>query len=212
MVLAVCLVCIVILFKCGNNPVKKFFEKKKVEHAAVVAVNQMAEIKKHQFDSVTYFRDRYNQEHAQRELIQGNAQQVETFYKQKEDSLAKVLKIALKQIMGMYAAQSMVSGTFTAPVDLIPSFDASDGGLGGSPFVTGVSYTRHFTFSDSFLKEEGWVDSASARINYQIMVPVEITPYWKRKWLLGKKKYFVDGHSSNPNVHITGLTGISINH
>ena len=207
--LAVCLVCGVVLMKC-NNPVRTYWEKKKVAHAAVVAVNQVGEIKGHMNDTAVHYRDMYNREHAEKLLIQGNAAQIELFYKQREDSLAKVLKIARRQIQGMYGARTVVSGSFTTAVDEIPTFKVDEAGNGGSPVVTDITSIRHFEYQDSFLMEEGWVSDSSAMVNYRVLVPVTITSYWKRSWWLGRKKYYVDGYSDNPNVRISGLEGVQI--
>ena len=172
------------------------------KHAAQVAQKKetavVADISAHKFDSTTYYHDRYNQEHAQKALIQGDAAAVRIFYKHREDSLCKVIGISHKEIMGMYEAQSMVSGSFTTPtvIEALESVGCPEYG---------------FTWSDPYAVFSGISNCDSTTAAYTISVPVTITPYWKRRWFLGKKHYFIDGYSSNKNVHITGLTGISIN-
>ena len=188
---------------------------KNADRAAKVAAreetNVIADIAKHRFDTTKHYTDLDGHEHATKALVQGDAAAMEIFYKKRFDSIARLLHIKNNQLKDMVDIMSRASGTFTASVDNIPVPTVDDTTLGGSPFITGVSYTRHFAWRDSFMTEEGWVDTDKAVINYSMNMPVSITSYWKRSWLLGRKHYFIDGYSPNPNVHISGLTGLSIN-
>lgn len=201
---------------------------KNAEHAAKVAerktVNEMGAIKDHMNDTVTHYRDMYNQEHAQRELIQGNAEEIKIFYKKHEDSICKLLHLRNAQLKDMTEVVSHVSGTFSTKTQMVGEQDGPGEGAQDDDLVqgmngkipddsTGANWKGFvFTYKDDFISEQGFVDSMRTVVYYDIYVPVGITSYWKRKWLLGKKRYFIDGYSANPNVHITGLEGISINH
>ncbi|MEH0154026.1 DUF6549 family protein [Limibacter armeniacum] len=41
-------------------------------------------------------------------------------------------------------------------------------------------------------------------------IPLEVVVYWDRKWFLGKKTYFVEAHSPNPNANINTLDNIQV--
>jgi len=168
--------------------------------AQKAAVAEVANIVKHEFDSVQYYRDLYNQEHADKVLIQGNAKVIRIFYKHREDSICNVLRIRPAQLQSMQDVVSQVNGRFTAPTQRV-----------GELTVQGLMPAYAFTYKDDFIDEEGIVDSLQTVVDYHLTIPVKITTYWKRKWFLGRKHYKIDGYSPNKNVHITGLTGIEIN-
>jgi hypothetical protein len=184
--------------------IERGFKHKNAERAAKVAAKEqtaeIAAIHQHMNDTVTHTTDANGIDHAEKTLIQGDAAAVKIFYKKQMDSLCDVLKIRDNQVSGMYTSLSNVSGTFTTSVDHV-----------GLNTPDGPGEVRHFVYADSFLEEEGWVDSARADVSYTMRVPVHITTFWTRRWFLGKKHYFVDGYCDNPNAVITGLTAVQIN-
>lgn len=184
---------------------------KNAEHVAEVAKRQetsvIANIVAHRFDSVSYYRDKLGQEHANRVLIQGDAAAIRIFYKKREDSICEVLHLRNSQIKDMLDVTSEVTGSFTTPTLPVQTQTV---GEQDSPMINrGCVY--QFSYSDDFLQEYGLVDSVRTEIHYHMEIPVSINTYWTRRWFLGGKHYFIDGYSTNVNVHITGLTGISIN-
>jgi len=66
-------------------------------------------------------------------------------------------------------------------------------------------------------KEDKWskfdykeLSPDSAIFKYEVDVPIDGVLYWKRKWFLGKKKYFSEMTSSNPHVKIPQLLELKV--
>lgn len=165
---------------------------------------QATQVASVQYDSVKHWHDLWNTEHATKELIQGEKKVLDLFYKHRIDSLAKRLHLRDKQIQDMTEVLMRAEGSYTTDVEYITVHDTIPG---LAPDWSGMNFEWH----DKYLKTTGFVDSSKAVVFYSIDVPVHITTYWKRKWFLGKKRYYIDGFSPNPNVKILGLTGIKIN-
>jgi hypothetical protein len=54
------------------------------------------------------------------------------------------------------------------------------------------------------------VSPDSAVLKYEVDAPIDGVLYWKRKWFLGKKKYFSEMTSSNPHVHIPQILELKV--
>ena len=173
------------------------------KEAAKKETSVIADINKHRFDSVQYYRDQFDQEHAQKALILGDEAAIKIFYKKKEDSLCTVLHLRNAQLKDMTDVVSQVNGSFTTGTQTVGEQDIISGKPAGWKGYM-------FQYKDDYMQETGFVDSVTTEVHYQLTIPVSITTFWKRKWFLGKKHYFIDGFSTNKNVHITGLSGVSI--
>lgn len=160
----------------------------------------------HTEDSSRYYKDLYGSEHAQNLQIIGNRKDLELFYNKRIDSLCKRIGIKQKQLKDMARVMAQVHGHFTAP--LIPAAIHDTIPFPGDPAPWEGS---RFEWQDSFLTVNGYVNDTEVRAFYSMEMPVSITTYWKRRWFLGKKRYYIDGFSPNNNVHLTGLSGVKIN-
>lgn len=179
-----------IVKKCGAQKEKK-------------QVTQIAQIKK---DSTEHYRDLWNTEHAKRLVIQGDAKTLNVFYADKFDSICKRLRIKEKQLKDISEVVAQSKGTFVTPLQSY-TVTPTD-----TPTGLPIGWTgKTFNWQDSFLHETGFIDSSNIYVTYSMNLPITITNYWKRRWFLGKKRYYIDGYSDNPNVTIQGLTGIKIN-
>ena len=69
---------------------------------------------------------------------------------------------------------------------------------------------RVFAYRDSFAHIFGEVGLDSLRINYQIQAPIAVAVTWKRRWFLGKKRFYAQATSPNPKIKITNLENITI--
>ena len=69
---------------------------------------------------------------------------------------------------------------------------------------------RAFKYADRYTVLRGFVTKDSVIVNYKTEVPLDLVVYWKRKWFLGRKKYFAEAASENKNVKITGLESIQV--
>jgi len=50
----------------------------------------------------------------------------------------------------------------------------------------------------------------SARVTYNIQVPLSGALYWKRKWFLGKRRYQAEMVSENPNVTLDSIITLQV--
>lgn len=183
-VIIVALICTGLVLKsCRDKPLK-----------------QVQQIATHQSDSTRYYRDLWGAEHANRLLVEGDRKVIQALYQSRIDSVCRRLGLREKQIQDMASVIATDAGSFTAPVqpDTMTIHDTLREGLA-------------FKWNDDYLHMAGFVDSSSAYVSYDIEIPINLTTYWKRRWLLGRKRYYIDGYSNNPRVHLAGLSGIKIN-
>lgn len=155
-------------------------------------------------DSVRYWRDLWNAEHATRQVIEGDRETLHLVYGRKMDSLSKRLHLKQKQLQDMTEVLVRAQGQ----VVTVPVPDERRDTVNGVEYV----YRGHsFVWQDGYMKMDGYVDSAIAKVNYSIDVEVNVTKYWKRRWFLGRKRRYIDAYCDNPNVKIIGLTAIKVN-
>jgi hypothetical protein len=154
-------------------------------------------------DSVRYWRDLYGQEHATTRVQQGELEVLKVLHRGAIDSVCRQLKIKERQLMDMQRVLAKASGRVVTDVRLVPI--DTDGGD-----TTIVGYERFFEYRDSWMSLDGYVNDDSAVVDYTVVVPIEVSTYWKRRWWLGKKRIFINGTSKNPNVSIVGLEGLRV--
>lgn len=164
-------------------------------------VKQATQVSAIKADSVRYYRDLWNTEHASKEQIQGEKKVLDIFYKQKFDSIAKRLGVKEKQLSELKELYLSASGKVVTKVDSIPVYVGDTGA---------VQYMQCFNWHDSFTVIDGCVYEGVATLNYNISVPVTVSSIWRRRWFLGRKRYYVDAYSTNPNIKILGMQGIKI--
>lgn len=153
------------------------------------------------FDSTTYYRDQYNVEHAVRQSEIAERNTIYALHAREIDSLCREIGIRKKQLQGFIKANMQAAGHIETVT--IPVHDTLHDGNGNCLY--------QFTYADEYLQLTGQADSQKTTIDYTISVPLTISSYWKRRWFLGRKKYYVDGKCDNPNVHISGIKDIKIN-
>lgn len=162
----------------------------------------------HVEDSSRYYKDQYGAEHAVNQQIIGNRKDLELFYNKRIDSLCKRISIKQKQLKDMAKLMAQVHGSFVAPLRPVAKSATIHDTIPGEPTAWEGS---RFNWQDSFLTVNGFVNDYEVKAFYSMEMPISITTYWKRRWFLGKKRYYIDGFSSNNNVHLTGLSGVKIN-
>jgi hypothetical protein len=143
-------------------------------------------------DSLQYYKDAQGREHASRLLLQADMGTIKMFYRKEVDSLVKSLGIKEKQLRSFAVVGTQNTGTIKAKIDSVP----------------GKNY-RTFSYTDQWMNMHGMI-SDSLSLKYQYRDSLILSNYWKRKWFLGKKRYFQDGYSLNPDVHFTGLSGAEL--
>lgn len=145
------------------------------------------------YDSkISYWKDSYNVEHAKNIAVQADEESISTLYVHKMDSLSERLRIARKNIEAFQNVTAQATGGYTAKV---------------------IHDTLQLTFhhTDSFFTEKVVIRGDSARVDWSISMPINLTQYWRRSWFLGRKTHYIDGYSDMPNVHITNLKSVRIN-
>jgi hypothetical protein len=70
---------------------------------------------------------------------------------------------------------------------------------------------KAFKWSDKYSSLNGYVTKDSLHVTkQQVDVPLKAVAYWDRKWFLGKKHWYFEAKSDNPNAKITKLDHISV--
>lgn len=167
-------------------------------------VHDIVQIAKHEDDTAKKYRDLYGSEHAQRLLEVGNRETAEVFHRKYIDSLCKRLRLRERQLTDMAQVIARDSGRIIAPVTPIVIHDT----VNGKPVERGALY---FQWQDDYTRIAGLVDSVAANLTYGMTLPIHTTTYWKRRWFLGKKHWYIDAYSDNKQVNIEGLQGVKIN-
>lgn len=148
-------------------------------------------------DTVEYKTDKFGTVHAQKKVISGNKKTLDVFYKPKFDSLCDAYNIQSKQLDQFISIYLQDTGSFITKL-----FEVDD-------------FSKSFTFTDSFLKEECIITDSNAVCHYTVSVPLDIGIFWKRKhkiWFIkfGKKIYRTDVSSKNKNITVKDLLSIKI--
>lgn len=158
-------------------------------------INQITNNNKHQSDTVTEadtWHDRWKTEHAEKVAIQGTLKSLEITDAAQLDVATQRVQIQRRQIEGLQKVVVDLKGKFTSE-------------------IIRDSTGTHIKYKDSTISAIATVVGDSVDVEYSVTAPIFLTQYWKRKWLLSKKTHYVDGYSTNPNVHITNLQSIRIN-
>jgi len=71
-------------------------------------------------------------------------------------------------------------------------------------YKNNIAYTvPKFEFKDEWTDITGVIDSGKVDLKISSKDSLDVVQYWDRKWFLGKKKYFTEIKSFNPNTKIT---------
>jgi hypothetical protein len=141
--------------------------------------------------------DKYNREHATNLALNLSIRDLQIAHKSKLDSLLKCLRIKPKQLSNITDVQAQATGNIEVPTEV--SYDS-------------VTHTQqyYFAYSDSCIALAGMLDSGTTIVQYSVNVPIAITSYWKRRWFLGRRRYYIDAYSQYPNVNINNIRNYRI--
>lgn len=147
-------------------------------------------------DSITYWRDKYLREHAEKRLAEGRIEELQLVYGPLIDSVKSALDIQSSAIKYLTAVGVSTSGTVTTKVDTF--------------YVDSAQHVK-FSYSDRWLSLSGTL-SDLIHLKYTTRDSLVITGYTKNDGFLGlgKRETFIDAYSLNPNSKITGLTGMMV--
>jgi hypothetical protein len=74
-----------------------------------------------------------------------------------------------------------------------------------------VTKLKHFTYKDKWQRDSVAIIGDSARFFHESNDSLAIVGFWERKWFLGKKTYFTEIKSYNPNTKINYQRSIKVN-
>lgn len=149
-------------------------------------------------DSSVYWRDMYSREHTVRKVVQADRDLVRQLYPKLLDSVARVLRVRPRQVKSVAGVIASVRDTILFPFPIHDTLTAQQGDV-------------CFSYRDDWMGVQGCADSSGyVQLIYSVDVPVSLATYYRRKWFLGRKRWYVDGSSDNPNVRLSGLSKIEI--
>jgi hypothetical protein len=178
-----------LLILLGIAAVKSLFSKPDV-------YSNIERIREIRDDSISYWKDAYGREHAQKEVAQSNFETLNTVYKPLMDSVLKSLNIQGKQLDNLSVAGVSSGNHVPLKVDTI---------------YKDSSTQYHFSYKDPWISLSGQIGKLSS-LDYSTFDSLIITSYQKKTGFLGlgKRVSYIDAYSINPHSHITGLQGIQV--
>jgi hypothetical protein len=181
--------CLAILVLLGAAAVKSFF----VEPAVFTNIERIREIRD---DSISYWRDKFGREHAQKEMAQAGLSVIQSVYGPIIDSVLTALNIQGKQLQQLTLVGLQNSNTVSLKVDTV---------------FLDSSQHYNFSYQDRWIDLDGRIGKDSY-LNYSTFDSLVITGYIKKYGFLGlgRRETMVDVYSINPHSKISGLQGISI--
>lgn len=167
----------------------------------------------HKNDTLTLIRDQNNNLHSQLLLTQGTNTEMKIFYGKAIDSLSKVLKISSKQIDEYVQVITESKGKIRVKIDTLYKKDTvNNNGDFGFSFSSDTAYA--IRFNDNWLKANLLYEtgSDSVRGNYTYKDSLTVTTFYKKTGFLnlGKKVWYIDAVSKNPNTTIVGLNNFRV--
>lgn len=162
-----------------------------------------------QDDTIQHYKDAYGTEHTTRLMEVNNYAALYAEHTHMLDSLKKRLHLRDKQLQDMSQVLSQATGHVETVLDPYYIHDTINGEVS-------TREAQLFNWHDAYTSISGVIDRDNVSIDYDVQMPVTTTKYWRRKHTFcgigwGKKIYYIDAFSDNPNVHISGLTGFKVN-
>ncbi|MEO6303066.1 MAG: DUF6549 family protein [Bacteroidia bacterium] len=178
-------------------------------------------------DTITYWKDKTDIEHAKASSVVASLDNMKAIYQSKIDSITKKLNIKEKQITDFVGVSTETKGKFKSKVDTIflerepEYFDSSyyDGidiaGPNDLPAIDTVTPKIDYLESkyiDKWLTFHAKIKNGTLTGDYNLKDSITILGYWKKSGFLnlGRKNYFIDVSSSNPNTHIENVSNFHI--
>jgi hypothetical protein len=145
-------------------------------------------------DSTKHWKDLYNTEHAEKQLADANYSSLRVVYGELLDSVSNRLNSKPNDVQAVTTAGTIATGSIRPTIDTVLLSDSTAG--------------YRFNYKDKWLSLDGII-SKEPVINYMFSDSVVFTSYRRKTGFLRKDTY-IDGYSLNPNVRITGITGIRV--
>lgn len=164
---------------------------------------QLVELEKTQkkevdLSNTNQWKDKYNQLH----IVLEKEQLSKEVFQNRVDSMSKLLDIKTKQINQITHIKQGLNIKRKLNTDIIYDTVFIDG-------ESKVNQITNFNYSDRWIDIRGNIGRSDS-IYIKGVDTLIRTDYWKRSWLLGKKKHYVDFVNKNPYFEIQGLKEIEL--
>lgn len=114
------------------------------------------------------------------------------------------LKKNMKNLESAYKLQAKATDSVKAKLEELEGYYINDDG------DTVLYKGMKFNFQDKFTTLKArQISPDSISVTYNIEVPLAGAVFWKRKWFLGKKQYYSEMSSENPNVVIDSVISLT---
>lgn len=177
----------------------------------VIENNTLIEAIKDKEAKIVYYKDQTGKEHARVNQVTASKKQIEFLFKGKLDSVSKELNIKSKQITDYIQVINSTAGKFTSKVDTFFTPGVVVKIQGKDSIVKTIDYLGT-NYKDAWLDFKAKIKNGTFEGQYTIKDSLELVSYWKRTGFLGlgKKDYFIDISSKNPNSKIQNAKNFKI--
>lgn len=160
-----------------------------------------------QSDSILRFQNDLHQQVAEKTLIQTSLAQLKTAYPETLKKLESRFRARENDIRAYLTADFEARGKGTATIRETKVKGDSTGHKNG---LLGNQFSKEFETQDEYLTYSGSIKDSTLTYNYIYRDSVNFIVQAKKKWLFGKRRYYVDGALSNPAAKITNLNGAEL--
>lgn len=142
-------------------------------------------------EGVKVWMDKYNNEHLALESIKVKDVVMQLY----ADSLAHLLNITAKQVQAISNIKTSMEFKNKLKVDTV--------------YIDSTHQYQTFVWNDKWISIKGDIGNTDSILITGTDTLTKVD-YWKRKWLLGAKHYYVDISNENPYIKLTGLKSVEI--
>jgi hypothetical protein len=173
------------------------------------------ELIKTQNQTVKQYKDENGSLHSQIKIFQTRKENMELFYGKQIDSLAAILNIKQKQLTDVLIIAKKTDGKFKVKIDTI-IVKRTDTVVEGSDFdfTFALDTTYNVEYADKWIDFRGKYSTVEEKFTgeYKTYDSLTFVTFYKRKGFLnlGKKEWYLDVSSANPNSVITNVKNFKI--
>lgn len=160
-----------------------------------------------QSDSILRFQNDLHQQVAEKTLIQASLAQLKMAYPETLKKLESRFKARENDIRAYLTADFEARGK---GVTTVRSTKVKGDSAGQKIALSGNQFSKEFETQDEYLTYSGTIRDSTLTYNYIYKDSVNFIVVGKKKWLFGKRRYYVDGALSNPAARITNISGTEI--
>lgn len=139
------------------------------------------------------WKDKYGKEHITVQQISLLKEDI----KRKFDSVGRLLKIKPKQIITVTEGQTQFVFQKELRIDTVWSGDSI--------------LSKILEFEDNYIKVKASFFEEDGNIEVSGSDTLKYVEYWKRRWFLGEKRYYIDLTNKSPYIKFTGLKSYTLN-